>query len=224
MRLTIFVLLLEAILAFAVAAPANMKTSIRVPRAVITRLQNKVTANGGCNINVCFAIDGSGSLGQNGFDAEKQFIFDIEAIIAVDGPVGLAATQFGATNSPIIQFTSNLREFHNAVSRARFLNDGSTNISEGISFCVAELRKSTSGPKKIVVLTDGQANTGDDPAAVADSFRAAGGEVCAVGVGVKDESSLLDLAGGDSERVLSIDDFFKLASILEDLIEQVCGF
>lgn len=224
--MSVCVLLLASFLALAVATATNLKTSIRAPasQAVIDELRQKIADNGGCNINVCFAIDGSASVRQSGFDAEKQFIFDVEAIINFNRAIGLAATQFGATNSPISSLTSDANGFRLALNGATFLNGGATNIRDGISFCVAELLKSTSGPKKIVVLTDGRANRGGDPAPLADLFRAIGGEVCAVGVGFQDVSSLLAIAGGDTERVLTVDDFFRLADILEDLIAQVCGF
>lgn len=224
MRVLGSIFLSAALLALAVATSTSIGSSVRAPQSMIQRLKNKVIENGGCNINVCFAIDGSGSVGQRGFDAEKGFVFDIESIINVRGPVGLAATQFGATSSPIIGFTTSAPAFRSAVNGARFLNARLTNIREGISFCVTELLKSRSGPKKIVLLTDGRANTGGDPVPLADLFRAVGGDVCAVGVGHSDDRSLLEIAGGDRDRVLNVDDFFELAGILEDLIEQVCGF
>lgn len=223
MKNTISAFLIAAIIALAAAAPADMKTDTRLSRSVISSLQQKVRNEGGCNVNVCFAIDGSGSISKKEFDEEISFVLDTLAVIGADRLAGLAATQIGAVSSPISSLTFDVAAFKNALLETRFLGAESSNIRDALSFCVTELLEDTSGPKKIVVLTDGRANVGGDPAQVANSFRAAGGEVCAVGVGLRDEPSLLKLVGGRSERVLAIDDFFNLLSTLEDFIKQICS-
>lgn len=223
MKMTISVLLLSAIFAFAVAAPADMKTYTRASQSLTKKLQQKVRDNG-CNVNVCFAIDGSGSVGQRGFNAEKQFVFDIVSIIGVDEPAGLAATQFGAANSAISSLTFNSADFNKRVNAARFLNAGFTQIRGGLLYCFNELRRQTKDANKIVLLTDGRANLGGDPVPIADLFRRTTGDICAVGVAYKNEKQLLDIVGGRARNVLTVDNFFELADILEELVGEVCGF
>lgn len=53
--------------------------------------------------------------------------------------------------------------------------------------------------------------------------RRTGGQVCAVGVGYANTESLVDIVGGDENKVLTVDSFFELSDIIENLIAQVCN-
>lgn len=219
------VLLFVAVIAFANAAPSvDIPTYTRISNSQKKRLEKEIIANGGCNANVCFAIDGSGSVGQAGFDAEKQFVFDIVSIINVDEPVEIAATQYGAANSAISPLTFNSADFNVALNGATFLNAGFTQIRGGLLYCFNQLRKRKGDANKIVLLGDGRANLGGNPVPIANLFRKrTGGQICAVGVRYQDTQSLLDIVGGDPKKVLTVDDFFELKDIIDELVVQICG-
>lgn len=218
------VLLLTALFFVATAAPRNINTLKRMSSSRRSELQERVVRMG-CNANICFAIDGSGSISPADFSNALNFVLDVVAIVTSSLDVGLAATQFGTGNSVISRLTFSAPDFRKAVSDASQLG-GNSNISGGLTFCVNELRKSPEDANKIVLISDGRGGVDDDPASVADLFRLTGGEVCVASVGFAGETELLRIAGGDQNKVFragSFIDVLNLGAAVESLVTQVCG-
>lgn len=218
------ILLFVGFISLAAAAPANTNSLYtRMPGSVVRDLQSRIKEKGGCKANVCFAIDGSESVGKDNFDREVQFVFDFASLVNVDEKLtGLAATQFGTSNSAITPLIFSSAELNIALEKAVYLNAPRTQIRGGLIYCFGQLRREAGDANKIVLLSDGQANLGGNPVPIADRFRREVGEICAVGVGYQDIGSLLDIVGGSSAKVLTVDDFFQLSDILDDLVVQVC--
>lgn len=192
-------------------------------QTVVRSAMSQVRENG-CGVNVCFAIDTSGSVSVEEFDDEKFFIQDITNIIGVDPRAKFAAAQYGIRSYRISSLTDDVGQFNLDVEFAEFRNDPATSVGAGIVFCDRQLRRRTNDTNKIVVIGDGRNNLGGNPVRRANIFRErANGEVCAVGVGFQDTVALADIANG-SERVLAIDDYVELSFIIEDLVSQICGF
>lgn len=93
-------------------------------------------------------------------------------------------------------------------TRARFLH------------CFNLLRRRR-GVKKIVLLGE-SVDLGRNPVKIANRFRRTGGEVCAVEVGSANTSLFLDIVGGDPSKILTVDDFFALSDIIDDLTPELC--
>lgn len=191
------------------------------------RTARSLVEDRGCEVNLCFAIDTSGSVNSTNFEVQKDFIVDITATIGVDSRSKFAAGQYGARTRLISLLTDDLVAFNQAVEKAEFQNDPATSVGSGIVFCDRILRREVGDTNKIVILGDGRNNLGGDPVRRANVFRErARGEVCAVGVGFsrdQDEQTLIDIANGE-ERVFQVDDYIELTFIVEDLVRDICKF
>lgn len=192
-------------------------------QATVRAAMSQVRDNG-CGVNVCFAIDTSGSVSAEEFDQEKFFIQDITNIIGVDPRAKFAAAQYGVRSYSISSLTAAVGQFNLDVEAAAFQNDPATSVGAGIVFCDRQLRRMSGDTNKVVVIGDGRNNLGGDPVRRANNFRQrANGEVCTVGIGFQNTKALEEIANG-SERVLAIDDYVELSFIIEDLVSQICGF
>lgn len=207
------------------ARQQQLKTRIISSSAAID-LRDRIVSSGGCNANVCFAVDGSGSINATQFTSQLNFVTDVVSIIAATDPVGLAAVQYSTGTRAISEFTTNDFEFIPAVDRTRQLF-GLSFVAGGINFCFAELFNAGGPVNKIVLLGDAMSNIGSSAVRRADQFRAIGGTVCSVAAGTNpDRESLLGIAGGDPDLVFEVDDFvnvIRLSNIIERLVEQICG-
>lgn len=187
-------------------------------------LRQQVANMGGCNVNLCFALDGSGSIFQSEFAMMREFVLFITAILAGNGENAFAATQYGLRNIDISRLTSDADEFLLAVDDAELADAPRTFIAAGLGFCVRELRPRLEDANKVVLFSDGRSNFGGNPVPIAQKFREMyDGDICAVGVGFENTSVLEDIAGSP-QRVIAIDDYFALLDIVDQIVAEVCGF
>lgn len=182
------------------------------------RIRQKIKAAGGCNANVCFAIDGSGSISPEEFNAEKLFVLNVVSLLT-DNPVELAAVQFSTSTNPIQSLTADDEQF---IRRVQDTNQipGSSFVTGGVNYCLSELFHRPGESNKIVLLSDGQRNIGGSAARAADAFRSLGGSVCVVGAGDQNEQELLGITGGDRSLYFRLDNFLDYVT-LADHIESV---
>ena len=223
-------LFIFAVFAFVCAygAPVEEMNGIaRMSQTSIEDLRDRLAAVGGCNANVCFAIDGSGSLNATEFIAEKNFVLDVVSVIAVDYAVELSAVQYGTASSPISSLTADVEDFILKVNREQQLEAGNTFLVAGVNYCFSQLARRSGEALKMVILGDGFSTLGDDPVPRTDLFRRAlNGKVCAVGAGVQNDEVLLGLAGGNPDQVFKVGNFLDvldLQRILEGLVEGICN-
>lgn len=196
----------------------------RISAAEHDELRRKIEAAGGCNANICFAIDGSGSISSEAFQNEKNFVLDVASVVGVDEPVELAAVQFSTANTPISPLTPDTSEFILSVESAAQLK-GASFVTAGISYCFSQLWRRQGEANKIVVLGDGRSNIGSSAVRRADLFRQVGGEVSVVAAGFSNDQELLGIAGGQEDHVFRVSSFLDvltLKSFVEALVEQVC--
>ncbi|KAI0557415.1 collagen alpha-6(VI) chain [Gracilaria domingensis] len=193
------------------------------------RIATEEVERRGCSVNLCFAVDTSGSVNQTEFNLEKEFLMDISAIVGSDSRSKLAAGQYGARTYRISSLTSDPEVFNLRVRNAVFQHDPYTSVGSGIVYCDRVLRREArtnpdaNHANKMVVLGDGRNNLGGDPIRRANTFRErAGGVVSTVGVGFQDRSALADIAGSE-DRVFAINDYVELSFVLDDLVFDICG-
>ncbi len=202
----------------------NLQITSRMGVAALKDLQRRVKAAGGCNANVCFAIDGSGSINGTEFTSQKNFVLDLVSVLTVDDAAEVAACQYSSSVSPIQPLTVDTAKFNLAVTRARQVT-GQSFVVGGINYCFSQLWRRRGEANKIVLLGDGRSNIGSSAVARADLFRMIGGSVCAVGAGFKDDTELLGIAGGNRTLVFQTESFLDvltLQSIVERLVSQIC--
>lgn len=219
-----FLFTLLALFTVAFAAPTQLtKLTSRFSEAELAELRRRVE---GCNANVCFAIDGSGSINETEYNAQLIFVLDVVSVIAVDNPVELAAVQYGTANSAISPLTVDAAEFIIKVNEEGQLRSGATFVAGGINYCFSQLFRRRGEANKIVLLGDGRSSIGANAVRRADLFRRVGGDVCAVGAGFTDDAELLAIAGGDPNRVFKVDNFLEVLDfqfILEAIVEDICN-
>ncbi len=103
--------------------------------------------------------------------------------VSPDTLVGIVTfCNHGKLVSPPIAIRENLPLLQECVQR---LSTGSaTNISVGLSIAQTEILKARSTQaKRIVLLTDGDSNTGPSPVTTADEIKAAGTQLDIIGIG-----------------------------------------
>ncbi|KAI0561859.1 von Willebrand factor A-like protein [Gracilaria domingensis] len=217
---------IAAALCIAVNASAVKQLPVagRMSAAALAELKAKIEAAGGCNLNVCFAIDGSGSISSQEFTNERFFVLDVSAVL-VDNPLELGAVQYSTSVSTITDLTPDSPTFNTLVQTEEQLR-GLSFVSGGISACFSQLSRRPGEANKIVLLGDGMSNIGASAVARADLFRSIGGSVCVVAAGATDEDILLDIAGGDADKVFQVDSFLDvlaLEKIAEELALKICA-
>lgn len=188
------------------------------------RIRQKIKAAGGCNANVCFAIDGSGSISAAEFDMEKAFVQNVVSLLT-DNPIELAAVQFSTSTNPIQSLTADDEQFNLRVQATNQIR-GASFIAGGVNYCVDQLFDTRAESNKIVLLSDGRSNIGGSAVFAADAFRSIGGSVCAVGSGNQNEQELLDIVGGDEDLLFQVDNFFDvraLANHIETVTLGICS-
>lgn len=214
-----FVFALICSLSLAVSVPEGRFIPTAIKQAALKRVQAE-----GCNANVCFGIDGSGSVSATEFQNAKDFVKDIVDIIAVDQEAEFCAVQFSLTNDAISPLTADKIAFLNALDAEPFIRGGATAIGSAIVYSDFQLSRRPGEANKIVVITDGRNNAGGDPVRRANNFRRRdpNGRVCAVGIGRTLKAPLKEIAGG--QPVLTVDDYIQLATIVDNLVNAVCGY
>eukprot|EP00178_Gracilaria_changii_P009133 TRINITY_DN2699_c0_g2_i1.p1 TRINITY_DN2699_c0_g2~~TRINITY_DN2699_c0_g2_i1.p1 ORF type:complete len:395 (+),score=24.76 TRINITY_DN2699_c0_g2_i1:2051-3235(+) len=188
------------------------------------RLREKIKAAGGCNANVCFAIDGSSSISADEFEIEKRFVLDVVSVLT-DNPIEIAAVQFSTSTYPIQALTVDDEKFILEVETTNQV-PGASFVTGGINYCFGELVERLGESNKIVLLSDGRSTIGGGAVRRADGFRELGGDVCVVGAGDQNEQELLDIAGGDDDRYYqadSLSDFNTLANHIESVTLSICS-
>lgn len=214
-----FVLALICSVSFAVSVPEGRFIPTSIKQAAMKRVQAE-----GCNANICFGIDGSGSVNLTEFQKAKDFVKDIVDIIAVDQEAEFCAVQFSLTNDAISPLTADKFAFLNALAREPYISGGATAIGAAIVYSDFQLSRRLGEANKIVVITDGRNNAGGDPVRRANNFRRRdpNGRVCAVGIGKTLKAPLEEIAAG--EPVLEVDEYVQLATIVDNLVNAVCGY
>ncbi len=183
----------------------------------------KIIAKGGCNPNVCFALDGSGSVSRGEYEKQKEFVELASVLIGVEKtghfPAHFAAVQYGLRLRQISPLTSDQNAFLTRVGRDRALRAPRTFIAGGLAFCVRQLRQRREDANKIVLLGDGRNNFGSGvPRSVLRRFK---GEVCAVGVGRVNRGALIRITGS-RRRVLNPENYDVLADKVDKLVMGLC--
>lgn len=191
------------------------------------RLQEKIKKAGGCNANVCFAIDGSKSISTKEFGVEKRFVQDVVSVLT-GFPVEVAAVQFSTSTYPIQKLTVDDEQFILKVENTKQI-PGRSFIGGGLNFCYKELRRRKDESMTVVLLSDGQNNVGNFQYIVskANGFRRGGGDICVVGAGDQAEKKLKRIAGLGEEscyyQVKNLFDYEKLADHIEQITLSICS-
>lgn len=225
----LFIATIVTLSCFSLAHPTEneLTTAGRLTKGQKQDLRRRIKAAGGCNANICFAVDGSNALKFSEYRAELDFILDVVSVVSVDIAVELAAVQYGIANSPISPLTTDIVDFIKKVDNEQRLRSRGSNLVGGINYCFSQLFDRPGEANKMVVLGDGRSTIGNNAIARADLFRKeTGGKICTVGAGFRRKKRLLKIAGGDKSLVFRVDSFLDvlaLERVVEKLVEDICG-
>ena len=203
----------------------SSKRSSRLPEWIRADLRRRLKSVGGCNANVCFAIDGSSSISINEFENEKNFVLDVVSIISRDQPVELTAAQYSTSIAPITPLTPYIADFDKSIWEAKQIG-GASFVVGGVNYCFSQLMRRPGEANQMVILGDGRSNIGSRAVNRADLFRKMGGSLSTVAAGFADDKELLAIAGGDRSmvfRVNSFADVLALHAVIKKLVFRVCG-
>lgn len=133
-----------------------------------------------CNLqSVCYALDESGSISLAEFETAKKFTVSTARILAKQNPStsfsGVGFTAF----SRVIQTPTGVNAFVKTIDGTS-KTSGGTNIFAGLRECLAQFSGKPTGARLIILLTDGQGDSGPDPR---PKIKAQNIGLLAVGVG-----------------------------------------
>lgn len=178
-----------------------------------------------CNSNICFALDGSGSVNRTDFANARSFVQSVtNQLQLIPGNEQNSAVQFGKIAYPITLLTDDLEEFNILIEKVKFRGDSATSVGAGIVTCDAILALGTSsGPNRIVVITDGRNNFGGNPVGNADIFRNRNptNRVSAIGIG-NVNGDILKMIAGTTGGVFTVRDYLELFLIVNKIVRSVC--
>lgn len=218
----IFNLIIALIFSVAHSTIIAQQTNNSLPFALVRDLQRRVLEQG-CDANICFALDGSGSISEEEFKLSRHFAQDIVSILADRSNARYGGNQFGRTANGIARLTKDRVYFATAMENERFLNSKQSNMGAGIRFCDKSLAGYYLQANKIVVISDGRNRYIGNPVRSANNFkrREPHGRISSVIVGGHPDYNTLNQISDNP--VLTVDDYIKLGVIIIDLVKQVCG-
>lgn len=207
---------------------SQVTSRVKKPAEVRDVLPATMRQNRNCKLDICFAIDGSGSERSENFLNEEEFVLVASGRIHLSYPNSkFAAVQYSGEAREISDLTDDLREFQSAVLRTRQIRR-STDIAAGIRLCMDKLPSVPGEVKKIIVLGDGGENR-EKAIPVAKMFRDNGGEICSVlagSISVRGRDILMNITGGDPKRLFeakSFGDVGKLNDVLDQITANMCA-
>lgn len=186
----------------------------------------------GCDPNICFALDGSGSIGFRNYEIQKEFVLLIAAIVGANDKATFSAVQYGFVNEQISNVDGNAERFIQKLLVSEYQAATETFVGAGLGFCISQLGRKRGEPAKIVIFGDGGATLGGltgplSPASLADFFRrrSPANRVCAVAVNFPSKPPLfVDIVGGEANRslVTDVEGWPLILNQLRDLIRSIC--
>lgn len=192
----------------------------------ILDLQDRIIKRGGCNRNICFALDASKNLRAIDFALQRDFIALIAATLTVDSDVNISAYEYAPGISRIWRLSRNINDFLLRLENLRQSRSRSTTFLDGaIDGCNRELRPFSSlDANKLVVIGNGKTRPFQERLVrrAADRFRRRTGAICAVAVeGANRE--LFSQISDKPDRVIDVTDVFRFDEILNEVVQNICN-
>lgn len=222
MKIFVLALLLSVLtgIASSVTAPAPPGSCVDSKR--LRALGKRIRTRGVCRARVCFAIDGSNSVGKKNFDLAKRFVNDVASVLSVASKGPLSATQFATRNYPISSLTTDTNSFCHAVNITPY-RGGLTNMKAGTYWCITGFPKSPPHDGNVVVvISDGKWNKGGSPVSIAKAFRSVAGKIFGIPVGVPNYEYLEDVVG-DEDNIIPVTNYDELADEILNLATKICS-
>ncbi len=170
-------------------------------KILLISLLTAAVSNAAVERDICIALDGSGSMGSDNFDIQKnataQQVED-GTIVPVDGTVAISVVRFASSatvevSRTVIDSAATASAVADQIRNIAYTG-GTTNMTAAISTCANELNLSNTAGKQIIDLsTDGEPDSLTNTIAAADGAIADGVDaINALGTGSGVDKSKLD--------------------------------
>ncbi|XP_060937286.1 collagen alpha-6(VI) chain [Limanda limanda] len=177
--------------------------------------------------DIFFLIDHSGSIYPSDFTDMKKFIIEfLDTFRISKDHVRVGVAKYA--DSPNLEF--DLDKYENAIKLEKAVEEikqvgGGTKTGKALNFMSPLFEKAslTRGHKArefLVVITDGK--SADDVKVPAETLRAQGVIIYAIGVKKANETELLQIAG-DKQKMFFVKNFEALKPIKDDIITDICS-
>lgn len=194
--------------------PAKLLRQLRAVRQAVTKK--------GCNINVCFALQGGDSITEREYALQKSFVELMVALTAWEAGGNFCAVQYGRTTKMISRLTDAVPRFLKSLRKSRQVGGVSVNIGVALAYAAFQLRTREGEPRKFVILGNGLDNIGPEPIETAKGLRDEGIDICAVAVGLDRLVPALNKVTKDPERVFMVEDYDHLSDVIIGLVNDIC--
>lgn len=176
---------------------------------------------GQCEVNVCFALEGSSYVSPETYNLQQQFSSLASAIISTDNVAKFSAIQYSTTSTQIKSPTMDFYDFLDNVRASTPTGDELINMSAALGACGRQLMvERTTNKLVIVVIGSGKSNIGFEPDSVADVVLET---ISILAVSTSGDRKLFEGALGVPERdVLSLRSMVDLRLALNAIIPRVC--
>lgn len=170
--------------------------------------------------NVCFVLDQSGSMSNSEYAQQREFVKAIaDQVVSVSSTASFSSVAYSTRVTTLSNPTTSISQFKSRIDVRRSF-DGSTNIGIGLSEC-ADIIENEMGTKVIILLTDGEHNSGPSPIPIALDIKNT--EIAIVSVGIGDslnEDNLHMIASQPNLYIQS--DFEELPEKVGIVADAVC--
>merc|ERR1719361_2584393 len=177
-------------------------------------------------LDLVFVVDGSGSVGADGFELSKQFVGEVAdrfTISASDTRVGVV--QFSSSPHEYLSLSQgeDIANIHNALNAMTHMSGG-TKTSAAIEFTSLNLftNDRPTAQRVMIVLTDGQ--SGDFSVLPQAKAVAASHDITMMSVGVGSGIGLAELEAiaDQNDYVFTMNDFNELVAAVDGFSTEVC--
>jgi len=195
----------------------TIATTTTIPKKVVKACRN-------VDVDVAFVLDGSGSVTEENFIKQKQFVKDVVLPLNLHQTGSRASVvQFSDWPELSIDWTSNLDEFYTGVDAIEYMGYR-TFTADAMKFTYNNLIKNNArdGVKKFVVLiTDGASTNG---VSEKDALHQFGISNFALGIGPSTNRTELDILGSKPSKQYVFDQigFDALTELKEKLAVKIC--
>ncbi|CAN8006554.1 unnamed protein product [Ixodes hexagonus] len=216
------VVLAVALLVSLATSPLNcLELELDLRQFVSTIERYSTTKN-----DIVFVLDESGSIGADVFPAELVFTEMVARLLLVSPEYSrLTVMTFSNDNFVHIDhvrngWDANMCKFVHDVNKIPY-RSGGTRTKEALQYARTILQSARPDANRIVVLiSDGQANGGSEPQAIAQRLRNEGVIIFGVGVASINEAELLDVASGSAYTYM-LKNFEYIKKVNKDLRNDI---
>lgn len=189
----------------------------------IEKIRSRVKRKG-CNVDLCFALDGSKAVSSKDYNLQKEFVQLVSFIASAAGEAEYSAVQYGLIARPISVLTGDTKSFLDSIGKSKQDKSPKTLVGVGLGFCLRSVRQgSKKSASKIVVLGDAKSNLSDTTLQlVLDVITKE--DVFAIGIGFRGRSDVLfRVAKKKSSRLFLVSKSAKLATVVEKVAKGICS-